>query len=136
MSKNNKPEAEVKTLPVLDRQQIDDVSDRVIVPVDVPEWGGRVFVRSLSGRERDRFDDLNLVEVSEGKLEFNSEDYRARLAAMSICNEGGTLLYDVANERDIKILADKNGCALERICEKAKEISGLDRKSRESDRKN
>ena len=41
-------------LRILDRASILGSDDREIERVPVPEWGGFVFVRNLSGAERDQ----------------------------------------------------------------------------------
>lgn len=70
----------------------------------IPEWGGSVFVRCMNGTERDRFESL----VIDGKR----ANFRALLAAFSVCDESGSLLF---GEKDVPSLAAQPSTALERI---------------------
>ena len=40
---------------LLNKEQIQSVSDLETQDVEVPEWGGTVRLKSLTGAERDRF---------------------------------------------------------------------------------
>jgi hypothetical protein len=90
-------------MPTL-REQILAVDDIKIEPVDVPEWGVSVWVRSWTGRERDMFE-------SEHR-DLRDEDYRARLVVSTACDEAGQLLF---TRQDIPALAKKNAKALDRL---------------------
>ena len=41
---------------ILSREDIAQADDIVIEAVDVPEWGGTVLVKGMTGAERDRFE--------------------------------------------------------------------------------
>ena len=43
-------------MTILTRDQILQANDLVTETVEVPEWGGSVFVKSLTGVERDQFE--------------------------------------------------------------------------------
>ena len=88
--------------------------------VSVPEWGGDVYVRGMSGVDRDRFEIL-LLQTSKDK-KFTTENFRAKLASMSICDERGKLLF---TEKDVLELANKSASALQRIFVVAQRLSGM-----------
>ena len=83
----------------------------IIVPVldkelvEVEEWGGAVWVRVLTGTERDRFE----VQVSDSKR----TNFRARLAVYCVCDENGQRLFA---ESDVQALGNQPGSALEKVC--------------------
>lgn len=53
--------------------------------IDVPEWGGAVFIRRLDGRDL----------VRSGMLSENTpEDFPLRVVALSVCDEDGAPLFD------------------------------------------
>jgi hypothetical protein len=93
-------------------------------PVQVPEWGGAVLVRGMTGTERDRFEasvmDDKLSGVSRDKL---LENYRARLAAACLVDEGGKRMF--RSDAEVKRLGEKSGIALDRVAEVASRLSGL-----------
>jgi hypothetical protein len=116
----------------LTRDAILKASDVKIEAVDVPEWGGTVYVRNLSGTARDKFEGSR-VRVVDGKVEIVHENTRARLLAMSICDEQGNLLFF---EEDILDLGKKSGTGLDRCYEVAARLSGLRPKDVEEKLKN
>jgi hypothetical protein len=82
--------------------------------VACPEWGGSVFVRVMSGTERDRF------EGAYSRDAYN--DTRARLAALTVCDAEGRPLF---SEADIPSLGRKSSAVLDRIFDVAKRLNAL-----------
>lgn len=82
----------------LDAATIDQAKDLgELVPVDVPEWGGRVYVRLMTSEERDQFEreNLNLKSLHEQDEPRVAvmKNLRARLVAKVLCNAKGERLY-------------------------------------------
>lgn len=98
----------------LTRDQILTADDLPRTEVFVPEWGGSVFVRCMTGAERDRF------ESEHHKDPFT--DLRARLAAATTCDESGILLFGPG---DVEALSRKSGAALDRIFSVAVRMSAI-----------
>jgi hypothetical protein len=92
--------------------------------VPVPEWGGSVFVRTMTGEEKDAFEESNFAEPDEkGNREFRLWDnYRARLVATVVCDEHGQRLFTV---EDVPALAKKSSVALDRIMDAAKRLNAI-----------
>lgn len=108
----------------LSAEQILDADDLVIEDVPVPEWGGTVRVKGMSGTERDRFEagfvGSDMKQLPKDKaLEF----YRARVAAACLVDQAGNKMFRSAGE--IKRLSDKNAEALQRVVDVANRLSGL-----------
>lgn len=106
----------------LGRDDILSCDDVRIEKVIVPEWQGYVFVRGMSGRERDRFEEAVTRIDKKGVRAVRYENFRARLCAECICNEQGERLF---SPQDIALLGKKNAAALARVFAKATELSGM-----------
>lgn len=112
-------------MKVLSRDEILNCQDLQTETVDCPEWGGAVIVRPLSGAERDRFEQSNLIRKGKGsKIDFevNGVNIRARLCYLCIVDESGKRLF---TEHDVDALGKKNSAALNRVFEVAQRLSGL-----------
>lgn len=86
--------------------------------VDVPEWGGSVYVKMLTGKERDQLE--SSVITGPGQRDF--ENLRAKLIALSVVDENGTRLFDF-NESNL--LGDKSARVLDRLFSVAQRLSGI-----------
>lgn len=116
----------------LSREQILEAQDLTIEEVQVPEWGGSVYVRSLSGKGRDKFD-ASRFKLVNNRVEMIHENTRAVLLALSLCDQDGGLLF---SEADVKALGEKSASALDRVFEVAQRLSGLRAKDMEEKLKN
>lgn len=108
----------------LTKQQIQEADDHEIVDVDVPEWGGTVRVRSFSGDERDRFEEL-VSARNKNPGGANYKGVRAFLVSQVIVDEAGDLMF---SEEDVKPLGRKSSRALSRIFDIACQMNGLTKK--------
>lgn len=115
---------------VLTREAILAVDDLPKELVPVPEWGGDVWVRTLSGKDRDAFELFVGNAHAAGK---DPQNIRARLASMSICDESGARMF---GDIDLIALGNKNGKALSRIVDACERLSGLGDKAIEDIEKN
>lgn len=114
-------EAKNADLGLLTKAQILQAEDRVYEIVPVPEWGGKVRVRSLSGAERDGFE-AAMLEGKGKNRKVNLQNLRAKLVAASVVDADGNALFD---QGDIVALGTKNAAALDRVFEVAQRLSGL-----------
>lgn len=107
---------------LLTRDQILGAEDRKYEDIHVPEWGGTVRVRALSGVERDAYE-AGIVQLrGDGTRRFTLQNARARLAALSICDVEGNRVF---TEQDVQALGEKSAAALERVFDAARRLSGL-----------
>ena len=113
------------------------MADIEIEPVDVPEWPmggkpGRVYVRTLSGTNREKYlDSLRKVE-GQGKkttVKLTLEDAGPRLLTLTLCNSKGELLFTAAQ---IALLGAKSAKALQRCIDAASKLNGLGEDAEES----
>lgn len=105
----------------LTRDQILEANDIPQEEVDVPEWGGTVLVRGLTGEERDDFEG-EVVQMRGKETRMNLKNFRAKLVARTIVNEEGERIF---SDSDVKALGKKSGLALQRVFEIAQRLSGL-----------
>ena len=106
---------------LLTRDAILQADDLPTEDVEVPEWGGTVRVRGLTGAERDAFE-ASIVEQRGKKTHFNMVNLRARLVALSVVDEDGKRVF---SDSDVKALGHKSAVALQRVFKAAQRLSGL-----------
>jgi hypothetical protein len=105
----------------LTRDQILQAQDIQTEEVEIPEWGGSVFVRGMTGTERDAFEN-SIVETRGKSTRVNMRNIRAKLVAQSACDESGKPLF---TPRDIDALGEKSAAALQRVFDVASRLSGI-----------
>lgn len=112
----------------LTRDEILQAQDLPQEKVDVPEWGGEVLVRGLTGAERDAFEG-DMVRPNGNTLTLDLEgamqNVRARLVARTIVDENGKRQF---SDDDIAALGRKSAKALQRVFEVAQRLSGMTNK--------
>jgi len=108
-------------LKMLGRDDILSADDFEREMVDVPEWGGSVWVRTLSGAERDAFGVSCLPKKGKDKGQ-ELLGVRARLVTLTACDENGERLFKRADE---DALGKKSGMALSRVFDVASRLNGL-----------
>jgi hypothetical protein len=95
--------------------------------VEVPEWGGTVRVRSLTGTERDQYDAESWSMTHGGKdAQAALTDFRVRRVARAIVDEDGASMFGAA---DIAALGRKNGAVIDRLDDVVTRLSGMDDKA-------
>lgn len=100
---------------VLTRDDILGAKDLGMEWVDVPEWGGGVYVKILTGRERDAWEWRTFRQK-------NKATTRASLVAECAVDENGNKLFSL---KDVQELSEKSAVALDRVFEQAQKINGL-----------
>lgn len=124
----------MKKMKMLTKDQIIAVQDAKVTMEDVPEWGGAVGIKIMTGAERDAYacwigDNMNAIRnTREGKT-----NMKMALLSRTLCDEGGTLLFTM---EDLQVLAMKSGIVLNRLNERAMFLNGLNEPAKESIRKN
>jgi hypothetical protein len=109
-------------MSLLSKDAILAAEDRRTCDVDVPEWGGTVRVRALSGAERDAYEIALAGVRPDGTARPNLVNVRARLVAMAVVDEDGKRLF---TDRDAAALGEKSAQAMDRVFVAAQRLSGL-----------
>ncbi|MEH0442441.1 MULTISPECIES: hypothetical protein [unclassified Streptomyces] len=110
----------------LTSSQILEADDTQVKPVDVPEWGGEVLVRGLTGIERDAYE-AGIQQIRpkpDGSREvvFNRDNARAKLLVKCLVDDSGTRLF---KDTDAPALGKKAGAVIDRLYDVAAELSGM-----------
>jgi len=116
---------------LLSKDEILGTTDLKIEEVEVPEWGGTVGIKGMTGAQRDDFE--SSLFVGEGKnRKQNMTNLRARLVGMTLVGEDGNRLF---TDAEIKQLSGKSAAALSRCFEVAQRLNGMEAKAVEEAKK-
>lgn len=96
----------------LSASQILAANDVKVEAVEVPEWGGTVYVKTLRGTDRDLFEE----SLSKEK----DKPFRCRFLVMTLSDEKGNLLF---KPDQIAALGEKSSLVLNRVFDKAWEVN-------------
>ena len=119
--------------PVLDKAAILNADDLPRERVEVPEWGGAVFVRTLTGGERDTYE-ASMFEGPATDRRMKIDNIRARLVSLTVIDGEGERLF--TSDEDVVELGKKSGRVLDRLFDVAQRLSGLSAKDVEELAKN
>lgn len=102
----------------LSREAILAADDIPTDDVEVPEWGGTVRIRALSGTDRDR---MEADIVGNGKKP-KMDNLRAKVVAASVIDEEGHKMFA---ESDVVALGRKSAAALGRVFDAAASLAAI-----------
>jgi len=108
----------------LTREQILKADDLPKREVEIPEWGGSVWVRTMTGAERDVFE--RHILAAEGSKVEAAKQMRARLVTLTACDDAGARLFN--DNGDLDAVSGKSSKALDRVFEVALKLNGLSEK--------
>jgi len=91
---------------VLDRKSILAADDVRKEKIAVPEWKGDVFLRVLTGTDRDRFE--------ESYADQKMKAFRIRFLLLALCDEDGERLF---SDDEADILGKKSSVVINRLFE-------------------
>jgi enoyl-CoA hydratase/carnithine racemase len=117
---------------ILSKADILGCSDLRFETVAVPEWGGSVRVRTLSGAERDAFE-ATLMKILNGKRVPDMDNLRAKLLAATVVDEEDKPIFGV---HDLVALGRKSAVAIDRIFAVAQRLNAMAPESVEESIKN
>lgn len=103
----------------LTREQILEADDLVTEEIFVPEWGDKLFVRTMTGTERDAWNSRSTDEDGERDM----VDYSARLCVVCVVDEAGVRIF---SDSDGHRLGAKSGKAVGTVFLVAARLNGLD----------
>lgn len=111
-------------MAMLSKEAILAADDRPTETLPVPEWGGDVMIRGMSGLDRDAFFTSQVLRDTAGNI--IGQDLRngaAKLAARSIIDpDTREPMFDLA---EVEVLGRKSAKALGRVEAVAQRLSGL-----------
>lgn len=103
---------------LLSKDQILTADDLQTEDVEVPEWGGTVRLRGLTGAERDAYEYAMIQAREKGNL--GKVGVRSGFVAKCIVDEQGQRVF---SDGDIQKLGMKSSAVLDRLFEKAAKLS-------------
>lgn len=115
----------------LSKEQILGIVDIEVKEIDVPSWGGSVYIRQLSRGQQDEYLKRRIqpyqVEMKGGaeqelKTSMLLYGHDAWLVVQGVCDEEGKRLF---SDSDIKKLDEKNGEVIGKIASEIVEFSGF-----------
>jgi hypothetical protein len=92
----------------LNKAAILAANDFKLDKVHVPEWGDDVFIKTITGMDRDRFE--------EGYSEQKMKNFRSRFLVLTLCDEKGERLF---TDAEVDELGKKSSLVINRLFEKA-----------------
>lgn len=104
---------------ILSKQQILDAKDIKIEKVEVPEWGGSVYIKVMNATQRDEFETFVYKRQDQKDL----GGMRVLLCKLCICDAEGKQMFESTD--DVKALTDKSGSALMVVFQAAQKLNAL-----------
>ncbi|MGW2548225.1 hypothetical protein ACWC5I_47070 [Kitasatospora sp. NPDC001574] len=111
-------------MALLSKTDILTASDILTEDVDVPEWGGTVRLRGLTGAEREAWEQSMMVAGPNGTRvpRRGAVDNRARLLVRCIVDAENELMF---TDKDVPTLNRKSAASLDLLTDVAKKLSRL-----------
>lgn len=110
-------------MKTLTKEEILAAQDLKTETVDVPEWGGQVIVRTMTGLERDRFES----SIMQGGQR-NYENLRSKVVVSTVVDAEGNSLFTL---KDVEALGKKAANVIDRVFTVAIRLSGMTGKEME-----
>jgi hypothetical protein len=95
--------------------------DLKTIEVKVPEWGGAVLIRGMTGADRDDYES-SVISQNGKDVKVNYENMRAKLVAKCIVDEEGKRVF---TDADVAVLSKKSAVAINRVFEAAQKLCGI-----------
>ena len=101
----------------LSKDDIFKADDLPTKDMDIPEWGGTLTIRTLTGAERDQFES---AFVNQDKIDIRG--MKARLIQLTVMNGDGQPMFTKA---DLQKINSKSASVIDRIWHVSRRLSGL-----------
>lgn len=111
-------------MPLLTRNDLDQIKLKRKY-VEVPDWGGTVLIRELTGEQRDSYEGslFNNTAPTKGQpRRMNTQNARARLVAMCLIDEEGKRLY---NDNEAYLLGQLGSQGVDLLFDECRKLSGI-----------
>lgn len=121
--------AEKKKITKADIVAFNDLKSETI---EVPEWGGSVTIRRMTGGERDAYE-ADIFESKGSQLQLKRENFRAKLIARCLVDDNGERMF---SDGEIAALSKKSAAALDRLFAVCQRLNGMTGAEQEKIEKN
>lgn len=110
----------------MERNVLDEIlsaSDLPIRKVHIPQWSRDVFVRSMSGADRDQWE---LAWTEFRKRQDSGEGFYCFLVLWTLCDSAGKPLCELPPKpSQVKAMQEKSGAAIQRLYTVAAGLNGI-----------
>lgn len=89
--------------------------------IEVPEWGGFLYISTLSGAARDAYES-SVIKYNGNVPEQNLDNIRAKFVAATATDEEGNLLFTTDQ---VKALGRKSASVLDRLFGEAQKLNAI-----------
>lgn len=117
---------------ILTKDGILNSKDLVTEKVEISEWRGHVFVRTLLSEEKDQFEVGTLVDPGNSE-EVRLDNMRARLVALVVVDAEGERIF---SDEDAPALGKKSASAVDKVYSVASRLNAIDKKDEKELTKN
>lgn len=101
-------------------------SKRPPTEVQVPEWGGSVYIKTMSAGHREQWE-------SSFDSNLNNKAVRASILVLTLCDENGVLLF---SPDDVAKLNEQDGHIIDRLFQEATKHNRILKEASEEAKKN
>lgn len=105
----------------ISKESILQFKSKPTVTVNVPEWGGVVHVRVMSGTERDDYED-ETFRLNGSDVSLNRKNARARLLVRCIADEAGQRIF---SDEDADALGGQPANIIDKVYAEALKVNGF-----------
>ena len=105
----------------LTKEDIRRAEDLKTETVYCPDWGGTVYVKTMSGLQRDAFDVERMLQRGDDP-QVNLRNFRASLAVKTVVDEKGVRMF---SDEDAEWLGQKSALMLDIIYDASARLNGL-----------
>jgi hypothetical protein len=116
----------------LTRDQIVRADDLPREEVNVPEWGGSVFVRMMTGSERESIE-ASFQKRNKKADGFDWQGFRVEVIILTVCDDTGNSLFKKGDEA---LILGKSSAVIDRIYMRAMRLNRLGEDDIEDTKKN
>jgi len=109
----------------LTKEEILAQTNLAVEELDIPEWGGTVWVRELTAAKRDGYEaSLLVAKRVKGRMQMEPAlaNAKAKMVVKCLVDADGNRLFQ---DTDINALGQLSSAALNRIVETAQRLSGM-----------
>lgn len=105
----------------LTREQIVEADDRKYETVECPEWGGEVRLKSITGTQRDAYEQ-SLMATNGNDRKMNLRNARVKLIVLCAVDGDGRSLFSAD---DVSALGRKNAAPIDRLFDACRKLAGM-----------
>lgn len=117
------------------RNHIFGINDLEIKEVPVSEWKCKLYVKGMSGKDKEDWEKSVFIETADGKRKFNSDNFRAKMVSSCVYADP-ECTQKLFTEKHYEQLSKKSAKVLDKILEVVREVNGSTEEAEEEMAKN